>query len=262
MIRWCSYCQKFLGESPPWDDLRITHGVCPSCAKDLSSPDRAAHEDKAIILSGLFSRMRAVALSGNPGSAQELIQEARKSGIRPLDLALGMVQPVLNELGSLWSRDAATVATEHSYSAFADELIALVFAQCPETAKYRGSSEPLVLLSNVEGNYHTLGLRFLELGLSESCVPNRVILPGLPARQLVAEAIRLGPRILGISASLPDQLGSVREIARLVKAMPADRKPRVVLGGHLAREGLEFRNEFDIETAPDLASFLDSIVRA
>jgi methanogenic corrinoid protein MtbC1 len=240
----------------------MTHGVCPSCAGDLSSPARAALEDKAIALSGLFSRMRAAALSGNPGSASELIQEARKARMRPLDLALGIVQPVLNELGSLWSRGAVTVATEHSFSAFADELIGLVFAQYPETAKYRGSSEPLVLLSNVEGNYHTLGLRFLELGLSESCVPNRVILPGLPACQLAAEAIRFGPRILGISASLPDQLGSVREIVRLVKDMPAARKPRVVLGGHLVREGLEFRNEFDLETAPDLASFLDSIAQA
>lgn len=31
MIVWCSYCQKFLKEKPPYDQFQVSHGVCPSC---------------------------------------------------------------------------------------------------------------------------------------------------------------------------------------------------------------------------------------
>jgi hypothetical protein len=32
MLKWCSYCQQFLGEIPDYEKLTITHGVCAACA--------------------------------------------------------------------------------------------------------------------------------------------------------------------------------------------------------------------------------------
>ena len=31
MIRWCSWCDKKLGEIEPLEDKRITHGICKEC---------------------------------------------------------------------------------------------------------------------------------------------------------------------------------------------------------------------------------------
>lgn len=31
MIRICAWCSRFLGEIPPLDDDRLTHGICDAC---------------------------------------------------------------------------------------------------------------------------------------------------------------------------------------------------------------------------------------
>ena len=31
MLRWCSYCQKYLGETAPLEDYRVSHGICQAC---------------------------------------------------------------------------------------------------------------------------------------------------------------------------------------------------------------------------------------
>ena len=50
MVRICSHCQKILGEKPPYDDKRLTHGICSPCMKELyglepssASVDRHSH---------------------------------------------------------------------------------------------------------------------------------------------------------------------------------------------------------------------------
>ncbi len=31
MLKWCTYCQEFQGEVPPFDTLASTHGICQNC---------------------------------------------------------------------------------------------------------------------------------------------------------------------------------------------------------------------------------------
>src|SRR4051794_22278080 len=31
MVRWCSFCQSFMGESPPYSDFSWTDGICVAC---------------------------------------------------------------------------------------------------------------------------------------------------------------------------------------------------------------------------------------
>lgn len=35
MIRQCAWCLEILGESPPYKDTNITHGICEKCSKEL-----------------------------------------------------------------------------------------------------------------------------------------------------------------------------------------------------------------------------------
>lgn len=34
MIRICAYCGKVMGEKPPFEDRRVTHGMCDACLKE------------------------------------------------------------------------------------------------------------------------------------------------------------------------------------------------------------------------------------
>lgn len=35
MIRICSWCDKYMGQKEPLDDLSVTLSVCPECLEDL-----------------------------------------------------------------------------------------------------------------------------------------------------------------------------------------------------------------------------------
>lgn len=48
MIRWCSYCQKFLGERAPFDDPSFTHGICERCDLRLERNAGIARVDPGI----------------------------------------------------------------------------------------------------------------------------------------------------------------------------------------------------------------------
>ena len=33
MITWCAWCDTKMGEKAPLDDVSVSHGICPPCAK-------------------------------------------------------------------------------------------------------------------------------------------------------------------------------------------------------------------------------------
>jgi hypothetical protein len=63
MIRWCAYCQRFLGEFEPYDSLDTSHGICPSCVtKGVIANDDDLSRSAA--LRSFFADLRKLALSG------------------------------------------------------------------------------------------------------------------------------------------------------------------------------------------------------
>lgn len=46
MIRICAWCEKFLGEKPPYEDKSITHTICPECAKKMEEDDESSRRNK------------------------------------------------------------------------------------------------------------------------------------------------------------------------------------------------------------------------
>ncbi len=259
MILWCAYCQRFLGESAPFDDLRMSHGICPSCLMRVKSADSVEFQERALSLSHFFWELREAARTGHPGHAYKLIAQARERGIQPLDLAFGMIQPILNEIGKSWAEGSVSVATEHRFSAFAESLISLIRAEYLNLIEFHASEQPDVILANAEGNYHVLGLRFLELMLESEGVRCFSLLPGLPAREISYIARQFRPRIIGISAALPEHIGSVRELAEIQRSLPETERPLIYMGGNTIREGLQLRPEFGIHCArgyPDILTAL------
>lgn len=35
MIKICAWCKEEVGEVEPFDDKRVTHGMCPKCAEGM-----------------------------------------------------------------------------------------------------------------------------------------------------------------------------------------------------------------------------------
>lgn len=237
MIRWCSYCQRYQGEVEPYEDFSLTHGVCASCVEggavlDPGLPDRV-EPIKAFLL-------RLARAGSDPGAAPALLEEGRALGVPWLDLLMGVVQPALYQMGVRWSASLASVAEEHRLTAVCASLITLVAEAQPGAGGLRQSTAPAALLVNAEDNFHTLGVQVVEVALLSAGVPVFCVYPGLPVREIAALAVSLRPRVVGVSVALPEQLGSVRELASLLDRTEGPR-PTLVAGGHGVRRVAEAR---------------------
>ncbi len=230
MIRWCAYCQRYLGEAEPYEDFSLTHGVCPACLEGGAVLDPAL-PDRVEPLKAFLSR---VAHAGsNPSAAPALLEEGRALGVPWLDLLMGIVQPALYQMGLRWSTSLASIAEEHRLTAVCASLITLVAEAQSGTAHLRQSATPAALLVNAEDNFHTLGVQMVEVALLAAGVPVFCVYPGLPAREVAALAASLRPKVVGVSVALPGQLDSVRELAsRLDRQEP---RPTLVCGGYGVR---------------------------
>lgn len=228
MIRWCAYCQRYQGEAEPYDDYSVTHTICEPCeAREayLSSEPTSLEAIRRFL--GRLSRVG----TGPGPTAAELVAQGAALGLDPADLLLGVVQPVLHQIGDRWARSEATIAEEHRVTALCSALIQLIAEADPSIAALRQARQPEVLLVAAEDNHHTLGIQILEVLLIRNRISTFTIYPGLPPEETVRLARSLSPPVVAISAALPEQLKPALQVADHLAESPPGRRPLVVVGG-------------------------------
>ncbi len=254
MIRWCAYCQSYMGESSPFDNFAITHVLCPKCAEsglyeNLDALEGLRH------LADFFNELRREVLAGIGTDPSHWVTAAYEKGIKPQDLLLGLIQPALYETGELWAKGEVTVAIEHRFSLFVEEMVGFIHTHYPELNKNRQLQKPEVLLTNANGNYHTLGLKFLEISLLSKGIKTYTLLPGLPVKEILELIRAIQPKMLGLSISMVPQARSVRELAEEISIFPEKERPLLLVGGLPVKEGLVFPPELAVHCCPNISDF-------
>ncbi|MCK6547741.1 B12-binding domain-containing protein [Myxococcota bacterium] len=238
MILWCAYCQRYRGERAPFDDYSMTHGMCERCeAADMFDDPRAI--DRLAPLRTYYHELRALAGSGRSVSPHALLRRGLALGVEPADLAVGMLQPLLHEVGDRWYRGELTVAQEHHVTAMVAAMFELFYVERPELGRLRQVLSPHVLLLAADGNSHELGLKLIQLLLVSRGFGTYLVSPGLPVRESVALTRAIGPKILGISVSLERQLPAAYAIARELARFASDERPVVCVGGGPILRGVD-----------------------
>ena len=250
MIRWCSYCQSYMGESAPLEDYSLTHAICQTCL-DQGHADDETHVAVMQAVGGYYQRLREAVDTGMPLQASALVREGLDLGLKESDLAWGVLQPLLRRAGVRWASGNLSVAREHLFSSTAMNMIDLLFSDMPALRERRQSQHPDILLVMAEDNFHSLGLRMAELGFCLTGYTTFTVMPGLPAKEVAALSESLQPRVLGISVALAPQMRSVRETRGMIAKLPAARRPKLVVGGSAVRLGLAVPEAWGIEVVED-----------
>ena len=231
MIKWCAYCLQFIREFEPFDDFSLSHGVCENCLPrvlTLTQADiEAVHEVRKFYW-GLQASMRLGAAPDLAG----ILAESNRLGIRPLDLMMGLFQPLLREVGYLWECGALTTEAEHRFSAVLTGLLAQYrkhFLDRPAPVR------PRLLLVNADGNLHNFGQQMAEAYFESHGITTLAVAPGLPTPEVLDLLTRLEPPFLGISVALETQRERALDLAAKVKHL--DRPPRTVLAGGFGVRG-------------------------
>lgn len=198
---------------------RITsHNVQPPSSLSIHSPQgRLAAEYLLAIL------------EGDRNSASDILLSAVKSGLSVTSAYTNVLVPAQRELGRMWHIGEISVAEEH----FATATTRRVMCQLMSATNRAASNGKCVLVAAVEGNAHDLGIRvvgdFFELA------GWRVIELGanVPMADLATAAMDFGADVVAISATIPNQLTTVEDTIRLIRAelTPLGLSPKVIVGG-------------------------------
>jgi methanogenic corrinoid protein MtbC1 len=144
-------------------------------------------------------------------------------------------------MGRLFLAGKVTVAKEHAFTQKVESMISDLFTMTPAMKNCLGE-KPLVILSCVDGNYHWLGLRLLELSLLEEGIPVRAFIPSLPRDEVIQLAVDMRPLVLGLSVYDLQQCREAWLIREGIQRKTAGAYvPHMAVGGHGAQEFLEQR---------------------
>jgi methanogenic corrinoid protein MtbC1 len=223
----------------------MTHGICKPClAREIAksgAPDTTRLEQLRVF----YDELRTLARSGRRTALYEAVAKGIHAlALGPLDLFMGIIQPILHELGSLWEQGELTVAQEHLFTAFAEELLVELSRSLRE--KLAADGRPLrrdgigleridVLLACASGNSHVLGVKALELCLLDAGIACLAITPGLPPGELLDLAREWRPTFLAVSVSLAEQLAGVEALARALAKEVGLQGVSLLVGGSSVR---------------------------
>ncbi|WP_300340376.1 cobalamin B12-binding domain-containing protein [Accumulibacter sp.] len=166
-------------------------------------------------------------LAGRRREASALFNQALdREGSLP-GAEIHVIQPALYEVGRRWQQNNVSVAQEHLATAIAQTMMAQGFGRV-EPAPDNGRK---ALFACPAGNHHCVGLRMVADAFEVSGWTVHYLGANTPLPALTDQIRQLQPDLVGLSASLPQQLRALREAVGVLRASFVDDCPRIVVGG-------------------------------
>jgi methanogenic corrinoid protein MtbC1 len=235
MIIWCAYCQTFVDEKEPYDEFELSHTICLECKVEKKHSSLSENRKFQIeIIKEYGSKLHKAGQSGDIALAQKLIDDGIAIGVRPIEILMGLITPMLYEIGHHWAKGQITVAQEHRFTAFCERIIDLI-DQRKQSHDGSQLTRPNFLVINAEGNYHTCGIRILSYWFNAHSISNFLIYPSVPNQEIIQLIRDLRPLHLAISLSMPDQIPGLVELCDQVKSVDENLRPDICVGGYLVK---------------------------
>src|SRR5262245_35037147 len=238
MMEWCAWCQQFLHEVAPYDSFNMTHGVCASCASKYENLFASDVVRRAEVLREQFWALFDAGRHEDINAATRIVESAIAANCRPVDILLGMISPMLYEIGEEWKRGVLSVEAEHRFTAFSEKVVQLVQARNGTATTPIPPGAPLLFLMNAPGNRHDLALRILPIWLKGRGAKVRIFEDDVDQDRLVQNIASERPKYLLISMAVTEQCEGVAEIAKTLQVLPQDIRPKTVVGGYPVKAGL------------------------
>ena len=176
--------------------------------------------------------------TGDMAAASRIVHRALSAGLRPVDILVGLITPLLYLIGVEWESSLITIADEHRFTGFCEQVFDLIVLEVKAAAApSRGIRQPLVFVMNAHGNNHRLGIRILSLWLQSKGIETLNFDPPPSLETLFQLATSARPQAILISLALDRQKAYVYSIARRMETFPQPR-PTLIVGGYAIKQHL------------------------
>jgi len=153
-----------------------------------------------------------------------------------------VIEPVLTKLGIRLKRQEASLAQSYVASMIVDELL-LLHEDSVKSGSDTSQRKGPVVLGNIEDDCHPLGRKIVSTFLR---INNWEVLDlgiDVDAKTFVDEAVRIGARIIGVSAMIYSTAENIKKVSQELKARGLDKQIKLLVGGAVFRLRPELVNE-------------------
>jgi MerR family transcriptional regulator, light-induced transcriptional regulator len=196
---------------------RLREGGLPHQQPTTTQPGRPAE--------ALAEDLGRALMAFDSNAAERIMNEAFAM-YRVEDVCMGVIGPMLVDVGERWHRGELSVATEHFATSFVRRKLFSLF-NAYETGFGRG----LIFTACAPDEWHEVGILIISLFLVRHGFRLRYLGPNLSSDGLT-ETLRIQqPDLLIVSATSDETAERVTDLAELITQMP---EPRTILayGGH------------------------------
>jgi methanogenic corrinoid protein MtbC1 len=167
-------------------------------------------------------------LAGDRLQAQRIVFESLEQDDASLyDIYLGVLQPSLYEIGRLWETGRLSIAQEHLATAITQSAQAALYSRVTLPSKL----DRHAVVACLTGNYHDIGPRMLADFLQLAGYNARFLGANTPIDSLLGMIQDLKPEVIGLPATTPDQVESVRRAIEQIRTDFHGYRPTVMVGG-------------------------------
>ncbi len=218
-----------------WIKSQLEAGLSISRAVEYLNELRTGGEDPAELLAEplpqptlniqhLADQFQRALLTFNDRGAVELLRRAFT--VYSVDTVLmEIMHPALVELGEAWHHGKIPIAVEHFATQFCIQHLSNLLASSAAPTR-----SGLIVAACAPGEYHQIGLLSLVVMLRWRGWDIKFLGPDLNLDRLAEALIPLQPKMLLISATIPQSALNLGSLTEVMEEFPAP-KPVIVLGG-------------------------------
>lgn len=167
-------------------------------------------------------------LQGDRRAAATILLEQIRSGATLLQVYQDVVVGAVDLVGQLWQCNRISVADEHTATETISNVVAQLYA---EVAVLPPNVRGKAILTGVQGERHQLGSRLVaDLWELEGFVV-RYLGTDLPIPTVMSVLEQERPRVLGVSVTLPANVGEAVRLIGSVRGRWSEREVAIVIGG-------------------------------
>ena len=166
-------------------------------------------------------------LRGEQQRASRLILEAVNQGVSVKDIYLQVFQRTQHEIGRLWQMNQLTVAQEHYCTAATQLIMAQLYPSIFATPK----SGRRLVATCVNGELHEIGARMVADLFEMDGWDTFYLGANMPAGGIIQMLTQQRAHVLGISATIPTNVGEVASLIATVRGSEVGRHTKILVGG-------------------------------
>jgi methylmalonyl-CoA mutase cobalamin-binding domain/chain len=141
-----------------------------------------------------------------------------------------ILEPVLNEIGELWSREEISLAQGY-LSAKITEDILLNAAQSADWQTQTLNKKIPVVLANIEDDFHSLGRKMVGVFLTAAGWEVHDMGNDVPAEDIINKALEVNAPIIGISAMMYSAAQNIKKVRDELNRLNLQDKIKMAVGG-------------------------------